>query len=150
MPVSFLNCVYRPASGAIAVGIVLKVSLEDGFDHDLGGSLNHTITNGWNAERTSPPITLYSPACNPTLISNPSVRTASRIAVAQRTPAAGAPNVASSPSPVVTSSFPRKAFSSFQAPQTPGTFQAGCRNIPGNKPKEFTIWSRHLSRDKRR
>src|SRR5277367_1687231 len=52
MPVHFLDCVYRPASGPIAVGIVLEVSLEDGFDHDLGGSLNHTITNGWNAERT--------------------------------------------------------------------------------------------------
>src|SRR5277367_3131729 len=52
MPVHFLDCVYRPASGPIAVGIVLEVSLEDGFDHDLGGSLNHTITNGWNAEWT--------------------------------------------------------------------------------------------------
>ncbi len=38
--------------------------------------------------------------------------TASRIAAAQRTPAAGASNVASSPSPVVTTSFPRKVFSS--------------------------------------
>ena len=52
--------------------------------------------------------------CSPTLISSPSVRTASRIAVAQRTPAAGVPNVASSPSPVVTTSFPRKAFSSLR------------------------------------
>ena len=40
----------------------------------------------------SAPLTLYSPACSPTLISSPSVRTASRIAVAQRTPAAGASN----------------------------------------------------------
>src|SRR5665811_674116 len=52
MPVHFLDRVYRPASGPVAVGIVLEVSLEDGFDHDLGGSLNHTITNGRNAERT--------------------------------------------------------------------------------------------------
>lgn len=46
MPVHFLDRVHRPASGPVAVGIVLEVSLEDGFDHDLGGSLNHTITNG--------------------------------------------------------------------------------------------------------
>jgi len=52
MPVHFLDRVYRPASGPIAVGIVLEVSLEDGFDHDLGGSLNHPITNGRNPERT--------------------------------------------------------------------------------------------------
>src|SRR6202158_4261927 len=52
MPVHFLDRVYRPASGPITVGIVLEVSLEDGFDHGLGGSLNHTITNGRNAERT--------------------------------------------------------------------------------------------------
>src|SRR6266851_5713920 len=52
MPVHFLDRVYRPACGPITVGIVLEVSLEDGFDHDLGGSLNHTITNGRNAERT--------------------------------------------------------------------------------------------------
>src|SRR5271169_4147094 len=52
MPVHFLDRVHRPASGPVAVGIVLEVSLEDGFDHDLGGSLNHTITNGRNTERT--------------------------------------------------------------------------------------------------
>jgi hypothetical protein len=60
------------------------------------------------------PITLYSPVCSPTLISSPSVRTASRIAIAQRIPEAGASNVASSPSPVVTTSFPRKVFSSLR------------------------------------
>src|SRR6202035_1894638 len=43
MPVHFLDRVHRPASGPVAVGIVLEVSLEDGFDHDLGGSLNHGI-----------------------------------------------------------------------------------------------------------
>src|SRR6267154_4700914 len=52
MPVHFLDRVHRPASGPVAVGIVLEVSLEDRFDHDLGGSLNHTISNGRNAERT--------------------------------------------------------------------------------------------------
>src|SRR5438132_7417299 len=52
MPMHFLDRVHRPASGPVAVGIVLEVSLEDGFDHNLGGSLNHSITNGRNAERT--------------------------------------------------------------------------------------------------
>src|ERR1700730_2400351 len=52
MPVHFLDRLHRPASGRVAIGIVLEVSLEDGFDHDLGGGLNHTITNGRNAERT--------------------------------------------------------------------------------------------------
>src|SRR5262249_16845016 len=32
--------------------IVLEVSLEDWFQHELGGRLNRTITDGWNAERT--------------------------------------------------------------------------------------------------
>src|ERR1700692_4276154 len=44
MPVHFLDRVHRPASGPVAVGIGREVSLEDGFDHDLGGGLNHTIT----------------------------------------------------------------------------------------------------------
>jgi hypothetical protein len=57
MPVHFLDRVYRPASGPITVGIVLEVSLEDGFDHDLGGSLNQTITNGRHS-----PIELH---CSP-------------------------------------------------------------------------------------
>jgi hypothetical protein len=57
MPVHFLDRVHRPASGSVTVGIVLEVGLEDGFDHDLGGSLNHTITNGWHS-----PIELH---CSP-------------------------------------------------------------------------------------
>src|SRR3954451_15620158 len=52
MPVHFLDRVHRPASGPVAVGIVLEVSLEDRLDHHLGSSLNHTITNSRNAERT--------------------------------------------------------------------------------------------------
>src|SRR5215467_4554034 len=60
MPVHVLDCVRRPASGAVAVRIVLEVSLEDGFQHELGGSLNRTITDGWNAERTlASPILRY-------------------------------------------------------------------------------------------
>src|SRR5215813_8682903 len=52
MPMDVLDCVHRPASGTVAVRIVLEVGLEDRFQHDLGGRLNHPIANGWNAERT--------------------------------------------------------------------------------------------------
>jgi hypothetical protein len=52
MPVHVLDCIRRPASGAVSVRIVLEVGLEDWFQHDLGGSLNHPITDGWNSERT--------------------------------------------------------------------------------------------------
>ena len=52
MPVHFLDRVHRPASGAIAIGIVLEVGLEDRFQHELGGGLNHPIPDGRNAERS--------------------------------------------------------------------------------------------------
>src|SRR6202165_5463623 len=52
MPVHFLDRVHRPANGAIAVGIVLEVRLEDWFQHELGGGLNHPIANRRNAERS--------------------------------------------------------------------------------------------------
>src|SRR5215510_7647722 len=52
MPMDVLDCVHRPASGTVAVRIVLEVGLEDRFQHDLGGRLNHPIANGGNAERT--------------------------------------------------------------------------------------------------
>src|SRR5262245_41564425 len=52
MPVHILDCVRRPAGGAVAVRIVLEVGLEDRLQHELGGGLNRTITDGWNAERT--------------------------------------------------------------------------------------------------
>jgi hypothetical protein len=52
MPVYILDCIHRPTSGTIAIRIVLEVSLEDRFQHELGGSLNHAIPDGWNAERT--------------------------------------------------------------------------------------------------
>lgn len=52
MPVHVLDCVYRPASGTIAVRIVLEVGLEDRFQHKLGGGLNHPIPDRWNAERS--------------------------------------------------------------------------------------------------
>jgi len=50
-PVHFLDRIHRPASRAIAVGIVLEIRLENGFQHELGGSLSHSITDRWNAER---------------------------------------------------------------------------------------------------
>ena len=52
MPVHVLDCIRRPASGAVSVRIVLEVGLEDWFQHDLGGSLNHAITDRRNTERT--------------------------------------------------------------------------------------------------
>jgi hypothetical protein len=52
MPVHVLDCIRRPASGAVSVRITLKVGLEYRFQHNLGGSLNHAITDGRNAERT--------------------------------------------------------------------------------------------------
>src|SRR6266568_2379018 len=50
-PVHFLDRVARSASGTIAIGTVLEVRLEDRFEHELGGSLNHPIPNRRNAER---------------------------------------------------------------------------------------------------
>ena len=52
MPVHFLDCIHRPASGTIAIRIVLEVGLEDRLQHDLGGGLDDPITDGRNAERT--------------------------------------------------------------------------------------------------
>src|SRR5262245_38815410 len=52
MPMDILDCVHRPASGTVAVRIVLEVGLEDRFQYELGGGLNHPIANGGNAERT--------------------------------------------------------------------------------------------------
>ena len=39
----FLDRVHRPADGAVAVGVVLEVRLEDRFQHELGGGLDHPI-----------------------------------------------------------------------------------------------------------
>src|SRR6266705_5805601 len=52
MPVHILDCIYRPASGTIAVRSVLEVGLEDRFQHELGGGLHHPIPDGRNAERS--------------------------------------------------------------------------------------------------
>ena len=48
----FLDRVHRPAGRAVAIGIVLEVRLEDGFQHELGGGLGHPITDRRNAERS--------------------------------------------------------------------------------------------------
>ena len=52
MPVHVLDCIRRPARGAVAVRIILEVGLEYRFQHNLGGSLNHAITDRRNTERT--------------------------------------------------------------------------------------------------
>ena len=51
MPVHVLDCIRRPASGTVAVRIVLEVGLEDRFQHKFGGGLNRTIPDSRNAER---------------------------------------------------------------------------------------------------
>src|SRR5262245_13503773 len=63
MPMHILDCVRRPASGAVAVRIILEVGLKDGFQHELGGGLNHAIPDSGNAERTlaSPLLRYHHP-----------------------------------------------------------------------------------------
>src|SRR6195256_5720622 len=51
-PVHFLDRVHRSANGAVAVGIVLEVRLEDRFQHELGGGLHHPIPDRRNTERS--------------------------------------------------------------------------------------------------
>src|SRR6266516_649477 len=51
-PVHFLDRVHRSATGAVAVGIVLEVRLEDRFQHELGSGLHHPIPDRRNAERS--------------------------------------------------------------------------------------------------
>src|ERR1700692_4914840 len=51
-PVHFLDRVHRSANGAVAVGIVLEVRLEDWFQHELGGGRPPPLPDRWNAERS--------------------------------------------------------------------------------------------------
>ena len=53
-----LDCIHRPASGTIAIRIVLEVGLEDRLQHELGGGLDHPIPDGRNAERSLASIRL--------------------------------------------------------------------------------------------
>ena len=45
-PVHFLDRIHRPTCGAIAVGIVLEVGLEDRLQHEFCGGLHDPIPNG--------------------------------------------------------------------------------------------------------
>ena len=49
-PVHFLDRIACSASGTITIGTAIEVRLEDRFEHELGGSLNHPIPNRRNAE----------------------------------------------------------------------------------------------------
>ena len=50
-PVHFLDRVGRTTCGPIAIGTVLEVRLEDRFQNELGGGLNHPIPDRRDAER---------------------------------------------------------------------------------------------------
>src|ERR1700751_4956834 len=52
MPMHFLDRVHRPARRTIAISTVLKVSLEDWLQHELGSGLDHPIADRRNAERS--------------------------------------------------------------------------------------------------
>jgi hypothetical protein len=52
MPVHVLDRIHRPARGAVAIGIVLEVRLEDRLQHEFGGGLHHPIPDRRNAERS--------------------------------------------------------------------------------------------------
>jgi hypothetical protein len=69
MPVHILDCIRRPASGAVSVRIILEVGLKYRFQHNLGGSLNHPITDRRNTERTltSPMLRDHHPPQQATL-----------------------------------------------------------------------------------
>jgi hypothetical protein len=56
-PVHFLDCIGRTATGPVPIGTILEIRLEDRFQHELGGGLNHPIPNGRNAQRAFPRAT---------------------------------------------------------------------------------------------
>src|ERR1700730_13191483 len=60
-PVHFLARVYRSTNGAVAVGVVLEVRLEDRFQHELGGGLYYPIPDGGIPTRTPPSVALRTP-----------------------------------------------------------------------------------------
>src|SRR3954466_13089553 len=51
VPVHVLDRVGPAATGPITIGAILEVRLEDGFQHQLGGGLDHPVPNGRDAER---------------------------------------------------------------------------------------------------
>jgi hypothetical protein len=56
-PVYLLDRVGRTATGPVAIGSIVKVRLEDRFQHELGGGLSHPIPY-----RRHAPIELHSVA----------------------------------------------------------------------------------------
>jgi hypothetical protein len=58
--VHFLDRVYCSPNGAIAVGAVLEVCLEDWFQYELGGGLDHPIPDRRNAERSLASVSRFN------------------------------------------------------------------------------------------
>ena len=50
-PVHFLDRVGRTATGPVAIGSIVEIRLEDRFQHELGGGLNHPIPYRRDAQR---------------------------------------------------------------------------------------------------
>jgi hypothetical protein len=67
-PVHFLDRVYRSTNGAVAVGVVLEVRLEDRFQHELGGGLYYPIPDGRHGsfELHIGPVSLWDRPRSPT------------------------------------------------------------------------------------
>src|SRR5271169_143421 len=51
-PVHFPDRVGRTATGPVAIGSIVEIRLEDRFQHELGGGLNHPIPYSRDAQRT--------------------------------------------------------------------------------------------------
>ena len=52
MPVHSADRIARAPLGAVAMGAVLEIRLEDRLQHQFGGGLRHPVPNRGNAERT--------------------------------------------------------------------------------------------------
>ena len=50
-PVHFPDCIGRTAAGPVTIGTILEIRLEDRFQYELGGSLNHPIPDCGDAQR---------------------------------------------------------------------------------------------------
>jgi len=63
-PVNFPDRLTTAPIGSIAIGAVLEICLEDRFKHQLGGSLDNTVPNSRNTERsfTTPRLGKHDPA----------------------------------------------------------------------------------------
>src|SRR5450432_4137016 len=47
--------IHRPSVGAVSVGVLVKVGLEDGFQGHPQCFLDNPVANGWNAPSALPP-----------------------------------------------------------------------------------------------